>query len=302
MNNSLKKISSLEFILIVFVCVLVSTSYISKEIALALTTSGNVNITNSIPIGSGGTGTFTTPTGSIMTLTLPAGVSGTLQVETTNVANPTADGLSVKFLAEILHITLNPSDACANGCIITFTFTDEQLMAAGITDPSIVKIFQDPQQDGTFIILPTTLVDGAPSPYTVSATITSTSFFGIGVTEPTFCGKTIDQFDHVIDGTEKDNTLTGTKGDDLIRGFEGDDRIRGRDGDDCLVGGAGNDAIIGGHGNDTIDGGDGNDTIFGGGGNDVIFGNSGNDRIDGGNGNDSCDGGSGNNSITKCEH
>ncbi|MFY3741414.1 MAG: Ca2+-binding RTX toxin-like protein [Candidatus Nitrosomirales archaeon] len=125
-----------------------------------------------------------------------------------------------------------------------------------------------------------------------------------------FCGKTIDKFAKVIDGTTGDDTLSGTNGDDLIRGFGGNDNIKGKGGNDCLIGGEGNDTIKGGKGSDTIQGDAGNDTLTGNAGNDVINGgtgndtikaNAGNDTIDGGDGTDACNGGPGTNTITNCE-
>ena len=68
-------------------------------------------------------------------------------------------------------------------CTISITFTDAHLTAAGPPTPSpdSVVIFHDPEEDGTFVSLTTTLTDPAPSPYTVEAQITSTSFVGAGV-------------------------------------------------------------------------------------------------------------------------
>jgi Ca2+-binding RTX toxin-like protein len=114
----------------------------------------------------------------------------------------------------------------------------------------------------------------------------------VTILQITFCGKTIDKFDNVIDGTEGRDKLEGTALNDLIRGFSGDDAIEGSSGNDCLLGGAGNDKITGGAGNDMIDGGAGNDKIIGGAGNDVI---------DGKTGFDSCNGSSGTNIIINCE-
>jgi Ca2+-binding RTX toxin-like protein len=127
---------------------------------------------------------------------------------------------------------------------------------------------------------------------------------------PTFCGKTIDQFANVIDGTEEDDELIGTSNGDLIRGFGGHDLIKGRGGPDCLIGGDDNDTILGGGRDDMIEGNDGNDILKGGAGNDVIFGGNdddtlrgarGDDTLDGEDGTDSCLGGDGANTITNCE-
>jgi subtilisin family serine protease len=102
-----------------------------------------------------------------------------------------------------------------------------------------------------------------------------------------FCGKTINQFTSVINGTESNNVVVGTAGDDLINGLGGDDRIFGREGDDCIFGGIGNDYLVGGAGNDEIDGEDGNDKIWGQSGMDILYGSFGSDRIAGGADNDS---------------
>jgi Ca2+-binding RTX toxin-like protein len=291
-----KEVFVINLIVLTLTILLPTNSFAESS---GFTVTGKVNIEQLIQINNGGTGTFSTPTNEILTLTLPSGMSGSLQVGITDIANPTNDGFAINFLAETLHITVNPSNACTSGCVITFTFTDEQMAATGISNLSTAKIFQDTEQDGTFVRLATTLTDGPPSPYTVSATITSTSIFGIGNTESDdFCGKTSDQFDHIIDGTEKNDKLVGTSGNDLIRGFGGNDVMMGKEGDDCLVGGTGNDKISGGKGNDMIIGQEGNDRIFGNDGNDLIQGGTGNDIISGGNGDDTIDGEEGNNKIS----
>jgi PKD repeat protein len=163
--------------------------------------------------------------------------------------------------------------------------------------------------------------DGGSNTATVNVTVRSSL-------DVLFCGKAIEEFDSVIDGTANDDVLTGTSGKDLIRGFGGDDRIIGRGNDDCLIGGSGNDIIEGrggndmiegnggndilrgGAGNDMLTGGAGNDTLAGGASDDTLVGNSGDDMIRGGLGNDtldgqggidSCVGGSGANTVINCE-
>ena len=98
-------------------------------------------------------------------------------------------------------------------------------------------------------------------------------------TDDLFCGRTIDDFDNVIEGDSGDNLLKGTDGDDLIRGFAGDDRVFGKGGNDCLKGFEGNDSIWGGPGDDEILGLDGDDKLVGDAGNDKVNGHAGNDRI-----------------------
>lgn len=107
-----------------------------------------------------------------------------------------------------------------------------------------------------------------------------------------FCGKTINQFDHVISGTAGNDVLIGKNGNNLIQGFGGDDIIIGGKGSDCLIGGDGNDIIIGGRGNDNMQGDNGDD---------ILIGGQGNNAIDGGPGFDICVGGKGQNIITNCE-
>ena len=107
-----------------------------------------------------------------------------------------------------------------------------------------------------------------------------------------FCGKTIDQFNHVIKGTTGNDVLIGNNGNNLIQGFGGDDIIIGGKGNDCLIGGDDDDIIIGGRGNDNMQGDNGDDVLIGGQGNNVI---------NGGNGFDICVGGKGQNIITNCE-
>jgi len=161
-------------------------------------------------------------------------------------------------------------------------------------------------------ILTVTDDDGGSAAARVNVTVTSSL-------DAHFCGKAIEEFDRVIDGTGNNDVLVGTRGNDLIRGFGGDDTINGRGGHDCLIGGSGNDTIEGRAGNDAIEGNSGDDNLSGGGGSDTIAGGSGNDvitggaksdmisggigddSIDGGRGSDSCGGGSGRNIITTCE-
>ncbi len=275
----------------------------------------HVNIINVQEIPAGGTAAFTISTGETFTITLPPGQEGTLTVQTTTVDEPTSGGLEILFLGEVLLLDVEPSDACIEACIISFTFDDSHLAAAGISDPSEVSIFQDSELDGTFVVLQTLLTDDVPSPYTVTAFITTTSFFGLGtIDSELFCGKTLQRWQeegaNIIFGSEKDDRLEGIDGIDIIFGLAGDDRIIGNDGDDCLMGGDGMDRIIGEGGNDIIFGGDGSDRLHGGGGNDLIdggdsndriSGNRGNDLINGGDGEDDCNGGSGESIVTNCE-
>lgn len=264
--------------------------------------TGSVNIVNFVPLPEGGTLSFVTPQQMTINFTLPDGVSGELLVAPTDVQNPTTNGFAISFLAEVLTIKINPPDACITGCKITFTFDDNHLSSTGISDPSQVVIYQDSNEDGTFVPLPTILIDDAPSPYTVLATITSTSFFGIGVLEgEVFCGKTISVWTNlganIIIGTNGSDAIHGTNGMDVIIAKAGNDVVYGKDGDDCIVGGPGRDRLNGGKGNDMIFGNDSNDVIHGNDGNDVIDGGSGNDTIQGNNGNDIINGSVGNDKI-----
>lgn len=130
-----------------------------------------------------------------------------------------------------------------------------------------------------------------------------------------FCGRNIEDFDNVIDGTNDSDELEGTGENDLIRGFGGDDSIRGRNGNDCLIGGPGDDIVTGGNGDDgvfgnagndrlfgnagkdTVSGGDGDDYIAGKSGNDNLYGNDGSDKLFGNEGNDFLKGGDGDDAI-----
>jgi len=281
---------------------ILSVFFISWNYVLAEQVTSTVDIVGFQPIEEGGTLSFETSQEMIMNFTLPDDTSGELLVTTTEVENPTTDGFTISFLDEVLTMIISPADSCLAGCDITFTFDDNHLISAGILDPSQVVIYQDTEEDGTFVPLVTILIDDAPSPYTVLATITSTSFFGIGVLdEETFCGKTIEQWEdsgaNVIIGTEKNDKLRGTNGIDVILGLGGNDRILGKDGDDCLIGGDGKDRIIGGKGNDIIFGNDGKDRLHGGKGNDIINAGDGKDRITGNSGDDVLTGGSGKDKI-----
>jgi len=294
----MNKLIPLLFSVFIFMTVL-SSSVFAVSSGQA---TGSVNIVNFVPLPEGGTLSFVTPQQIIMNFTLPDGVSGELLVATTDVQNPTTNGFAINFLAEILTIKINPPDACITGCKITFTFDDNHLSSTGISDPSQVVIYQDSDEDGTFVPLPTILIDDAPSPYTVLATITSTSFFGIGVVgEETFCGKTIVEWTNlganIINGTNGSDAIRGTNDIDVIIAKEGNDVVNGKDGNDCIVGGPGRDRLNGGKGNDMIFGNDDNDVIHGNDGNDVIDGGSGKDTIHGNNGNDIINGSIGNDTI-----
>ena len=305
--------------------------FVFQEFVYAVEIPIATEIIFSVLIEDGGTGCFDTQSATTFCLTLPSGSSAEMQITNADVENPESGGNIITFLGNSVEMNVVPAGACSNTCDISWTFTDTNLAEAGLVDPADAVIFQDEDGDGTFVALVTTLIDGAPSPYTASAQITVTSFFGIGFTDTsveTFCGRTIDEFDSVKDGTEARDLLFGTKGDDLIRGFGGHDLILGRHGDDCIFGGEGRDLIFGGKGNDVIFGEQGNDRIVesygddevhGGPGNDrirVFFGNNelfgeegddnlrggfGDDLLNGGNGFDSCKDTKGNNIIVECE-
>lgn len=324
--------------ILTLVTIFVLIASVNYEI-LAETVISNVEISGTQTIDEGGTVTIETSETKI-TFTLPTGISGTITAAVINVENPTSNGISLDILNEVISLVVDPPNACQDGCDITFTFNDEQLTNSGIVNPEDVRIIQDTDGDGTFEVLPTTLIDGAPSPYTVLSTITSTSLFSTAKVQ-TFCDKTLEQWEdegaNIIFGTDQDDRIRGTDNDDVIIGLDGNDRIIGGAGDDCLIGGEGNDRIIGGDGNDVlfgnggkdrlhggkgddfVDGGDdddrfqgnkGNDILIGGSGNDkidgnsgddLIFGGDGDDKINGGKGIDECDGGLGINKILKCE-
>ena len=153
------------------------TKTLTETVAMPVGFSHKVDTTTTMIIEPAGTATAQVSTDISMTLTLPTG--GTSTVTPTSVSSPTSNGGAISFLGNVVDLTL-ASGSCATGCEITFTFTDANLTDAGISSPSEVVIFRDSEEDGTFVALPTTLVDGAPSPYKVSATTFSTSFFGAG--------------------------------------------------------------------------------------------------------------------------
>ncbi len=120
----------------------------------------------------------------------------------------------------------------------------------------------------------------------------------ITLSAQSYCGKTIDQFSSVNQGTMGDDVISGTSSNDLIIGNGGDDSLFGNAGDDCIIASDGNNYISGGLGNDNITvNGTGNNKIWGGADNDTINGGSGNDRIVGGTGNDMLNGNDGNDFI-----
>jgi len=294
-----------KFTFVLIVCLFFAVNFTLSPFFLhhvLAQTVGEVSIFGFQEIEEGGTATFTASQGETLTLTLPDGVSGTVSVEVNEVEDPTSGGINILFIGSVFDITLVPTNACSNLCDLIFTFTDDHLVSAGISDPEDVVIFQDTDKDGVFESLPTVLIDGTPSPFAVKTTITSTSFFGIGVLDVEFfCGKTLGQWEsegaNIVFGTEKRDKLRGTKNVDVIFGLGGNDRILGKDGDDCLIGGEGNDRIVGGDGNDVIFGNVGKDRLHGGKGNDTIDGGEGNERITGNKGNDQLSGGDGNDKI-----
>ena len=272
-----------------------SSSYVYAEQAI-----GSVNIVNFQTVDEGGTVEFTTAENIVFGLTLPTGTSGDVLITETHVETPsTDDGSVITSLGIILELKTDTPNLCVDGCTITLTFDDDNLTNAGLTDPSQVVIFQDSEEDGTFVPLPTVLIDASPPSYTVYATTTTTSFFSIGVLDSeTFCGKKLIQWFNegvnVLAGSNGRDVLRGTPGPDVIIGLGGNDVIFGRGGDDCLVGGDGNDQIVGGSGNDIIFGNNGNDRLHGGRGNDIIDGGEGNERITGNSGDDVIVGGNDN--------
>lgn len=112
-----------------------------------------------------------------------------------------------------------------------------------------------------------------------------------------FCGRNIEDFDNVIDGTNESDELEGTGENDLIRGFGGDDDIRGRNGNDCLIGGPGDDLVTGGNDDDGVFGNEGNDRLFGNAGKDIVSGGDGDDYIAGKSGDDNVYGNDGSDKL-----
>ncbi|MGH9910497.1 MAG: hypothetical protein ACRD32_07640, partial [Nitrososphaerales archaeon] len=150
---------------------------LTETVAMLVGSSYKVGTTTTMIIDPAATATALISSDISMTLTLPPG--GTSTVTPTSVSSPTSNGGAITFVGDVVDLTL-VSGSCAAGCEITFTFTDANLTDAGISSPSEVVIFRDSEEDGTFVALPTTLSDDAPSPYKVSATTFSNSFFGAG--------------------------------------------------------------------------------------------------------------------------
>ena len=151
-----------------------------EQVKLASSISFVQNGVTTMFMDSGGTAMITISSSMSMAFTLPTTASsGSATATPQSVSSPTVDGNTISFLGNIMKFTLTGS-SCTDGCTITFTFTDTDLAAAGISNPSEAVIYRDSEEDGTFVALATILIDGAPSPYTVSATTFSTSFFGAG--------------------------------------------------------------------------------------------------------------------------
>ena len=154
------------------------------------------------------------------TITLPAGGSASSTQETAPAdPTPSAGGTLVLF-ATVVDITFSSNTVCDDGCTISFDFVQADLDAAGIATAAEISIFEDPEEDGSFNQLTTTLTDGEPSPFTVTATtFADGTDFGLGKSTPApvttggggggdetdpsiFVGFADDEFPIILDGVK----------------------------------------------------------------------------------------------------
>ncbi|MGH9909271.1 MAG: beta strand repeat-containing protein, partial [Nitrososphaerales archaeon] len=172
--------------------------------ALAVVPDLTIDVLPGVPVQ------FVLPGGLSTTFTLPgSSANGTITIGSRTLENPSSGSDILLFLGLPMEITLGGGASCSGGCTLSFTFTDNDLASVGISDPLGVTIFQDNEEDGTFVPLVTTLVDDAPSPYTVLATFTSTSFFGAGTTtSPSITQLAADDIDDSDPAFSNGDTIT----------------------------------------------------------------------------------------------
>ena len=136
-------------------------------------------------VASGGEFTVTLPendAGSVNTveIDLPPGVEATVIVSTTDEGTNTDP--DILFLDQILDFDITSSTPSFT-FQVRFTFTDEDLEAAGLSLDE-VAIFRDENENGSFdeseSLVTTITPSSAPGPYTAEADVPSNSKFAIG--------------------------------------------------------------------------------------------------------------------------
>src|SRR3989338_6113637 len=136
-------------------------------------------------VASGGEFTVTLPendAGSVNTVVidLPPGVGATIIVSTTDEGTETDP--DILFLDQVLDFDITSSTPSFT-FQVSFTFTDEDLEAAGLSLDE-VAIFRDENENGSFdeseSLVTTITPSSAPGPYTAEADVPSNSKFAIG--------------------------------------------------------------------------------------------------------------------------
>ena len=123
----------------------------------------------------------------ITTLKLPEEEIGSFSAIFKNVTNPTSGGNSLKLLGvgidKIKTFTFSSSTICDDSCTISYNYTSTDAANAGI-NPLQVVIFMDPEEDGTYLELVTTVIDNGDGTFTATATtFSSGTDSGAGVSQ-----------------------------------------------------------------------------------------------------------------------
>ena len=147
------------------------------------TESVTVGPNGTATVGDGGTATAPLLSGAQVSITLPAGKSGTVTISTTTAKTTSPeDGTTISFAAEVVDI-IPPAGACATGCAISFEASQTQLDTAGIALAD-VRIFHDTNSDDDFAdaneIIKPTMTNLGGGLFKFSTNIPFTSKFAIG--------------------------------------------------------------------------------------------------------------------------
>jgi hypothetical protein len=157
-----------------------NTSLVSTATSPLLSGSFGQFVTT-VTTGDGGTATTTLPNGIIPILTLPSGVSGSVDIGTASA--DTAQGASFSLSGYAVNITPSDGATCQAGCTLEFEFTQDQADALGIL-PADMKITHDLNEDGVFDpateSIPLSVTEIYPGFFDAKATVTFNSKFAIG--------------------------------------------------------------------------------------------------------------------------
>jgi hypothetical protein len=115
------------------------------------------------------------------TMIFPNATGGSATAIFESVSKPTSDGRGLILIGEkseeIKNWEFSNSTICDNSCTITYNFNSTHAAVEGL-NPLDVVIFMDPEEDGTFIELVTTVVDNGDDTYTATALTFSSGTLG----------------------------------------------------------------------------------------------------------------------------